>query len=255
VIAGTASKQVLIRAAGPALAAAPFNVAGALADPTLQVLRGATQVGQNDNWGTPAANATTVAAAATRAGAFPFRAGSDDAALVATLTPGAYSVVVGGGTGTVLAEIYEVLQNNETPGSRRLVNVSARGSVAPGTPFIAGFVIGGPGPQRVLVRGVGPTLAGAPFNVAGTLSNPQLTLLRGTATVKANDDWFRDPEAATIREAAARAGAFALGASSADAAMLLHLEPGAYTAQVSGPANANAANGSGIVLLEVYEAP
>ncbi|MBL9209890.1 MAG: immunoglobulin domain-containing protein [Opitutaceae bacterium] len=253
VVAGTAAKQVLIRAAGPALAGAPFNVAGALDDPTIQVFRGTTVVGQNDDWGAPAANAAAITAAATRAGAFPFRAGSADAAILSTLTPGAYTVVVAGGTGNVLAEIYEVLQNNEAPGARRLVNVSARGVVSPAAPFISGFVISGPGPQRVLIRGIGPTLAGAPFNVAGALPNPQLALFRGATVVKSNDDWFRDPEAALIREASVRAGAFALGNASLDAAMLLYLEPGAYTVQVSPPANANAANSTGLVLIEVYE--
>jgi hypothetical protein len=163
-------------------------------------------------------------------------------------------VVIGGGSGTALAEIYEVLQNNEPPGSRRLVNVSARGLVTPATPFIAGFVISGTGPQRVLVRGVGPTLGSPPFNVAGALANPQLTLFRGTAVVKSNDDWFRDAEAALIREASVRAGAFALGNSSLDAALLLFLEPGAYTAQLSGPVNANAASATGLALVEIYEA-
>jgi hypothetical protein len=210
-------------------------------------------VGQNDDWGTPATNVAAITAAATRAGAFPFRAGSGDAALLSTLTPGAYTVVVAGGTGNVLAEIYEVLQNNEVPGARRVVNVSARGLVSPATPFISGFVISGPGPQRVLIRGIGPTLAGAPFNVAGTLPNPQLSLFRGAAVVKTNDDWFRDPEAALVREASVRAGAFALGNTSLDAAMLVFLEPGAYTVQVTPPANANAANSTGLVLIEVYE--
>ena len=253
VVTGTASKQVLIRAAGPALAGAPFNVAGALADPTIQVFRGNTVIGQNDDWGTPAANAAAITAAATRTGAFPFRAGSGDAALLSTLTPGAYTVVVAGGTGTVLAEVYEVLQNNEVPGARRLVNVSARGVVSPAAPFISGFVISGPGPQRVLIRAVGPTLATAPFSVAGVLPNPQITLFRGATAVKTNDDWFRDPEAALIRDASGRAGAFALGNNSLDAAMLVYLEPGAYTVQVTPPANANAANSTGLVLLEVYE--
>ena len=36
--------------------------------------------------------------------------------------------------------------------------------------------------------------------------------------------------------------------------MVLYLAPGAYTAQVTGPANANQQNGTGIVLVEVYEA-
>ena len=52
--------------------------------------------------------------------------------------------------------------------------------------------------------------------------------------MKTNDDWFRDPDATLIRDASARAGAFALGAQSPDAALLVYLQPGAYTAQWTG---------------------
>ncbi|MSU51532.1 MAG: hypothetical protein EXS37_20990 [Opitutus sp.] len=253
VVSGTTPKQVLIRTAGPSLVQAPFNVAGALPDPTLQVFRGSNVVAQNDNWGAPATNVPAITAASTRAGAFPFLNNSNDAALVVSLPPGPYTVVVGGGNGIVLAEVYEVLETGEAPGTRRLVNLSARGVVAPGAPLIAGFVITGSSPQRVLIRGIGPTLGAPPFGVAGALPNPQLTLFRGANAVKTNDDWFRDADAALIRDAAARAGAFALGPQSADASILIFLEPGAYTAQVSGPANADAANSTGIALVEVYE--
>lgn len=253
VIAGTAAKQVLIRAAGPAIAQAPFNVPGTLGDPTLQVFRGNNSIAQNNDWNTPAANGTAVTAATARTGAFAFRAGSNDAAIVSTLQPGPYTVMIGGGNGTVLAEIYEVLANNEVAGARRLANTSARGLVSPGNPLIAGFVISGTIPQRVLIRGIGATLGAPPFNVPGVLANPQLTLFRGTTALKTNDDWFRDADATFIREAAARGGAFALGAQSVDAAMVIYLEPGAYTAQVSGPTGANANNSTGIALVEVYE--
>jgi hypothetical protein len=254
VVAGTNPKQVLIRAAGPALAVAPFNVPGTITDPTLQLFRGSAVIGQNNDWDTPAANAAALTNATTRAGAFPFRPGSNDAALLMTLAPGPYSVVIAGGTGVTLAEIYEVLENNEAAGARRLVNVSARGLVSPAAPFIAGFVIVGNMPHRVLIRGVGPTLGTSPFNVAGALPNPQLTLFRGSTAVKTNDDWFRDVDSSLIRDAAVRAGAFALGANALDAAMLLYLEPGAYTVQVSAPPNANAANATGLALVEIYEA-
>jgi len=253
VIGGTTPKQVLIRAAGPAIAQPPFNVPGTLGDPTLQIFRGNNSVAQNDDWNTPAANGTTVTAAAARTGAFAFRAGSNDAAIVRSLPPGPYTVMIGGGNGTVLAEIYEVLEDNEVAGVRRLANSSARGLVSPGNPLIAGFVISGTIPQRVLIRGIGATLGAPPFNVPGVLANPQLTLFRGTSALKTNDDWFRDADAAFIRDAAVRAGAFALGAQSVDAAMVIYLEPGAYTAQVSGPTGANANNGTGIALVEVYE--
>ena len=253
VINGDASKQVLIRAAGPALTAAPFNIANALSDPAIQLYRGSVAAAQNDDWGTPAANVATITAASVRAGAFAFRAGSADSALLSTLSPGAYTVAVSGGQGTVLAEVYEVLATNETAGNRRLVNLSARGAVAVGSPLIAGFVISGSAPQLVLIRGIGPALAAAPFGLGGTLPNPQLTLLSGNTTIKTNDDWFRDPEASLVRLATAKAGGFPLGASSLDAAVLVYLAPGAYTAQVSGPTNANQANGSGLAMVEIYE--
>ncbi len=253
-IGGTAAKQVLIRVAGPALARAPFNLTGALADPALQLYRVSTVIGQNNDWGSPASGTAALTAAATRAGAFPFATGSADAALLTTLPPGVYSVQTAGGTGFVLAEIYEVPVADEVPGSRRLVNVSTLGPVAPGVPLIAGFVIEGPGPQRVLVRAAGATLAGAPFNVAGALPNPQLVIFQGASALKSNDDWFRDAEAAAIRDAAARANAFAFAAQSVDAALLLFLEPGAYTAVISASAAAPAAQGTGLALVEIYDA-
>ena len=254
VVTGAAPKQVLIRAAGPALAGAPFNVAGALDDPALQLFRGNTIIAQNDNWSTPATAVAALTAAATSVNAFAFRAGSADAALLTTLTPGSYTVQISGGSasrdgvGIVLAEIYEILETAESPGARRLANLSARGPVAPGAPLIAGFVINGTAPQRVLIRGIGPALGG--FGVPGALANPTLTLFRGSTAVKTNDDWFRDADATLIRDAATKTGAFALGATSLDATLLLYLDPGAYTAQVSASGNTN---GTGIALVEIYE--
>jgi hypothetical protein len=254
VIGGNTAKQVLIRAAGPALSRAPFNITTALPDPVFQLFRASTVVGANNDWGSPAAGAAAISAAASRAGAFPFAANSADSALLTTLQPGVYSVLIGGGTGSVLAEIYEVAAANEAPGSRRLINASTLGAVTPDFPLIAGFVITGTAPQRVLVRAAGPTLATAPFNIAGALANPQLTLFRGSTALRSNDDWFRDAEAALVRDAATRARAFAFGSQSLDAAILTFLEPGAYTAVVRGPANATPAAGTGLVLVEIYEA-
>ena len=62
---------------------------------------------------------------------------------------------VGGGTGLVLAEVYEVPATGEVTGVRRLVNLSARGAVSPDTPLIAGFVVAGSAPQLVLIREIG----------------------------------------------------------------------------------------------------
>jgi hypothetical protein len=96
---------VLVRAIGPTLAAAPFNVSGVVADPRLTLFNGPTKIGENDNWGGTAALTT----AFTQVGAFALPPNSQDAAMVVTLAPGNYSVqVTGAGGGVALVEVYEV---------------------------------------------------------------------------------------------------------------------------------------------------
>ena len=47
--------------------------------------------------------------------------------------------------------------------------------------MIAGFVVGGGSPVKVLLRGVGPTLTG--FNVAGAISQPEIDLYNSAGVV------------------------------------------------------------------------
>ncbi len=105
VIAGTSAKRILIRAVGPALA--QFGVTGVIADPQFELYREGVRIDQNDNWG----GLAMLTNAFEQVGAFGMKdAGSRDAALLATLEPGAYSVVVsgqGGTTGVTLIEIYD----------------------------------------------------------------------------------------------------------------------------------------------------
>jgi hypothetical protein len=65
-----------------------------------------------------------------------------------------------------------------------------------------------------------------------------------------NDNWLAAPNAGQVAMAADQVGAFALSANSRDAVLLTTLEPGAYTAQVSGVGGA-----SGVALVEIYEVP
>jgi hypothetical protein len=107
VIGGSSARTVLIRAVGPTLGAAPFNVPGVVADPRLALFAGPTQVGANDNWG----GTSTLSTAFEQVGAFRLAADAKDAALLATLQPGNYTVQVSGangGTGVALIEVYEV---------------------------------------------------------------------------------------------------------------------------------------------------
>jgi hypothetical protein len=107
VIDGTGPKRVLIRAVGPTIGAAPFNVQGAVADPQLTLFSGQNSIGSNDNWGGTA----ELTAAFAQVSAFALPAASRDAALVTTLQPGSYTVQVtgvGGTTGVAIVEVYEM---------------------------------------------------------------------------------------------------------------------------------------------------
>jgi hypothetical protein len=130
-----------------------------------------------------------------------------------------------------------------------LVNLSCRARVGTGADvLIAGFVISGSESKRVLIRGVGPTLS--TLGVPGTLADPQLHVIRqgapaATATVASNDNWD-----AALASTFSGIGAFGLTAGSRDAALVVTLPPGSYTAQVSGVGNT-----TGVAIVEVYELP
>lgn len=106
VIAGAGPRTVLIRAIGPTLGTAPFNLSGVAADPRLTLYAGTARAAENNDW----SGTTALATAFAQAGAFSLRADSRDAALIATLAPGNYSVQVSnasGSTGLGLVEVYE----------------------------------------------------------------------------------------------------------------------------------------------------
>jgi hypothetical protein len=241
-IGGTDSKRVLIRAGGPALTA--FGLASTLSNPTLKIYRGSTLIAQNDDWN-PAD-----AAEMGRLGLFAFPNGSKDAAILTTLAPGAYTAHVsdlsGTGTGVALAEIYDASVNPAAE-DQRLVSIASRGTVTAGDgALIGGFVVTGNSPKTLLIRGVGPALTA--FGVAGALADPVLTIYDGGEALATNAGWANS---AAIATAATQAGAFALTAGSRDAALLVTLKPGSYTAQVKAAQSAS----SGVALIEIYEVP
>jgi hypothetical protein len=246
VVSGSAPKRMLVRAIGPALS--NFGVDVVLANPRLRVIDSAGQtVVENENW-----SGSDLSAAFARLGAFGLAPGSQDAAVLVTLPAGAYSleVVPGGGEGVALAEVYDA---SDAPAleTQQLVNLSTRAFVGTGEAALtAGFVVTGSTPKRVLVRGIGPALTA--FGVPSVLGDPVLRVYEQSRVMAQNDDWQTPLQGgATANElaaAATAAGAFPLVAGSRDAALLITLAPGAYTAVVSG---ANDTTGAGLV--EVYE--
>ena len=233
IIGGATPKKVLIRAVGPNLA--NYGVTGVLANPTLELHKSSDNsiIASNDDWGT-----STNAAEITASTLAPVD--SKEAAILATLNPGAYTAIVsgnGGGTGVGIVEVYE-LDHPEIP----MINISTRGQVLTGSNvMIGGFIIQGTSNQTVLIRAVGPNLAN--YGVTGVLANPTLELHKSSdnSIIATNDNW------GTASNAAAITATGLAPVSPLESAILISLPPGAYTAVVSG-----ANGGTGVGIIEVF---
>ncbi|MGH7956160.1 MAG: immunoglobulin domain-containing protein [Opitutaceae bacterium] len=233
VVVNDGSRDILVRAAGPALAA--FGLSTPMADPRLELFNGTDLVLSNNDW------SSVLAPMFASVGAFGFDAGSKDAAFVRRLNAAHSIQAVGTGPGVVLVEAYDT--GEATPA--RLVNVSARNRVGTGDDIlIAGFNISGTGSKQLLIRAVGPTLG--VFGVEGFLADPRLEIFDGAGSkVAENDNW-----SVTLAPTFVSVGAFLLDGESRDAALVTTLPPGSYTAQVRG-----ADGGTGEALIEIYELP
>ena len=243
VIAGSGSKPLLARAVGPTLA--NFGVASPLADPSLEILsRLGLPVASNNDW----ANSAPLATLANQVGAFALTPGSRDSSVQATLVPGTYTAVVGGGTatpGAALIELYDA--DFGTNVTSRITNLSTRGQIGVGETLIAGFAVTGDVRKKVLIRAVGPTLAG--FGLTGLLADPRVDVIAAGAVIANNNDWTESASVSQVMTTSPVVGAFPLDPNSRDAALVLQLAPGSYTVQVTGSAGS-----TGTVLLEIYDA-
>lgn len=128
---------------------------------------------------------------------------------------------------------------------QRMANFSTRAQVgtAADAAFV-GFAIGPGAPKSLLIRAVGPALAG--FGVGGAIADPRIELYSGDRVIGENDNWT--PASIGGANAFNQVGAFPLATNSRDAAIAVTLSPGSYTAIVRG-----VADGTGIALVEVYD--
>ena len=232
VVTGSQSKKVLLRALGPSLAAA--GLPNALPDPALELHEADGTVIRNGDW-----RATQQAEiAATQLAPI----NDKESAMIVTLPPGAHTAIISGQngeTGTALIEAYDL----EAGSGASLANISTRGFVQSGNDvLIAGFILGGAqGSTRVVVRGIGPSLANA--GVTQPLTDPTLELHDGNgALLTNNDDWQSDAAAAAFLQTNGLAPS-----NSSEAAIFQQLTPGAYTAILS-----EKLGRSGVGLIEVY---
>jgi hypothetical protein len=257
------------------MAGAPFNVPGILANPFLRLFSGSTVIAQNDNW-RDSPNCSTFfcegAAQIVSTGLDPCQPNPSQAgappncnlesAILITLPPGPYTAIVtgiDGGTGIGLVEVFEADPSTES----ELSNISTRGFVQSGdNVMIGGLIIEGTAESTVLIRARGPSMAGAPFFVAGTLANPLLRLFSGATVIAQNDNWQNTPDCGGfICGGAAEIAATGLDpcqpnpgqagsppGCGLESAILITLPPGAYTAIVGGSSGE-----IGVGLVEMFK--
>ncbi len=236
IISGTGPRRVAIRVLGPSLAT--YGLTGLLADPVLTLNSGPTAVATNDDW-----QSDTTGAATLRAESLAPTV-AQESAIVTTLNPGPYTALVSGkagATGLALVEVYDLDTRDSTGvATSRTVNLSTRAKVGTGSNvMILGFIIGGTTPRDILVTAIAGSLA--EYGITDALTDSQLEIHDASGKIIAtNDDWIDSPDFNTIAST---------GASPRDpleAAVWLHLQPGAYTAIVSGTNGAQ-----GVALPEI----
>jgi uncharacterized repeat protein (TIGR03803 family) len=238
IVTGSDPKKVLIRGIGPSLK----GVGVTLSDPTLELHQPDGTIITNDNW--KINDQTGQSQEADIRGTTIPPTDNLESAILATLTPGAYTAVLAGkngGTGVGLVEVYDLAQGANS----KLANISTRGFVETGDNVMIGGLIvgggGGGGMAKVIVRAIGPSL-----QVRGALGDPTLELRNSSGTlIDSNDNWKTRPNG-TSQQAEIEATTIP-PENDLESAVVQTLSAGRYTAIVRGKNNT-----TGIGLVETY---
>jgi hypothetical protein len=278
IIEGTEPAIVLIRGRGPSMGGAPFFLPGVLSNPRLQLFSGSTVIAQNDNWQDSAqcdsrfpcgTSAQILATGLDPCQPNPGQSSPPpdcayESAILTILPPGAYTAILSGTGGTTGVGLVEVFEIDDSLSPSNLVNVSTRAVIRSADDvMIGGVILAGPTSKTVLIRGRGPSMGGAPFFVPGVLSNPRLQLFSGSTVIVQNDNWQDSPQcdprfacgdsaqikALQMDPCQPNPGELSAPPScSQEAAILVTLPPGAYTAILRGVAGA-----TGVALVEMFD--
>ena len=245
IVTGAQPKQLIMRAIGPSL-----PLLGTLADPTLELHQSDTMgqdvvIASNDNWKDDPSQVAEILAT----GIPP----TDDleSAIVVTLDPvnpsvphsGLYTAILRGKndsqgvatTGVALVEVYDLDPTVDS----KLANISTRGLVQTDDNVMIGgiIVLGTTSPTNVVVRAIGPSLS-----LSGTLADPTLDLYDGNGVLFMSNDNWRDTQEQEIIDTNIQP------TNDLESAILVTLNPGAYTAILRGKNMT-----TGLALVEAYQ--
>ena len=230
IITGADSKRVIIRGMGPSISGAGSET---LVDPILELNIPGSASETNDNW------RDTQEEEIEATGIPP--GDNAESAIVATLAPGVYTAILREKNNVPGIGLIEVFDLDQAAGAE-LANISTRGFVDTGdNVMIGGFIIGPAeiGTTEVVVRALGPSLQDA--GVPNPLQDPTLQLFDGNGTpMRTNDNWKSHQRAQLVATGIQPR-------NDAEAAMIVDLPAGNYTAIVRGKDNS-----TGVGLVEVY---
>ena len=228
IVTGAQPKRVIVRGIGPSL-----SVPGALADPMLELRDGSgALLESNDNWVDSVNKQAIIDSTVSPTNNL-------ESAIVRTLPANGagYTAILrgaNGGTGIGVVEAYDL----DNAVDSKLANISTRGLVQTGdNVLIAGTIVVGQTSQKVILRGIGPSLS-----VPGKMADPTLELRDGNGVLlEANDNWQDSPNKQAIIDSTIPPS------DPLESAILRTLTPGNYTAILRGVNNT-----TGIAVVEVY---
>jgi photosystem II stability/assembly factor-like uncharacterized protein len=226
IVTGNQNKKIIVRAIGPSL-----GFGDKLADPILEVRDASGALLEtNDNWMDSPNKQAIIDSTIPPSNDL-------ESAIVRSVAPGNYTAIVRGvsnGTGIGVVEAYDL----DPSADSKLANISTRGLVQTGdNVLIAGTIVTGQGSQKVIVRGIGPSLA-----VPGKMTDPTLELRDGNGgLLEGNDNWMDSPNKQAIIDSTIPPS------DPLESAIVRTIAPGNYTAILRGVNNT-----TGIAVVEVY---
>lgn len=235
IILGSEPKKVILRGLGPSLTSNGQPFPGRLDDPTLELHNSdGVIIASNDDWKSNQAEVEQTGIPPTD---------DREPAIVMTLDPGSYTVIMRGKnntSGTGVVETYDI----GLAANARLANVSSRGFIGTGDNVLIGGFFAGPQTAAVtgvVFRAIGPSLAA--LHVPGPMQDPTIEIHnRDGDLVASNDDWQ------STQKTEIEATGLAPTDSRESAILLRNFEPGPYTAIVRGKNNT-----TGVGLVEIYD--